>query len=128
MNQFIRSVEVEWSLASGVFFFQAEDGIRDVAVTGVQTCALPISVAMLHCGSNAKVDRPLAFDSAPVAGSMAGVGVAQTHGWVCEPSSTGPPIAWLVMVSEARRPLESARKSLRPGTMPVSTPRITRAV
>src|SRR2546429_5335108 len=28
------------------FFFQAEDGIRDVAVTGVQTCALPISEAM----------------------------------------------------------------------------------
>src|SRR2546429_3355495 len=27
------------------FFFQAEDGIRDVAVTGVQTCALPISAA-----------------------------------------------------------------------------------
>src|SRR2546422_11744419 len=25
------------------FFFQAEDGIRDVAVTGVQTCALPIA-------------------------------------------------------------------------------------
>src|SRR2546429_4499045 len=31
------SVRVAW-----VFFFQAEDGIRDVAVTGVQTCALPI--------------------------------------------------------------------------------------
>src|SRR2546429_8194403 len=29
-----------------VFFFQAEDGIRDVAVTGVQTCALPISAAL----------------------------------------------------------------------------------
>src|SRR2546429_9912599 len=28
-----------------IFFFQAEDGIRDVAVTGVQTCALPISIA-----------------------------------------------------------------------------------
>ena len=26
------------------FFFQAEDGIRDWSVTGVQTCALPISV------------------------------------------------------------------------------------
>src|SRR5690348_18175608 len=26
------------------FFFQAEDGIRDGRVTGVQTCALPISV------------------------------------------------------------------------------------
>src|SRR2546422_8334210 len=30
--------------AAIIFFFQAEDGIRDVAVTGVQTCALPISV------------------------------------------------------------------------------------
>src|SRR5258707_769721 len=27
------------------FFFQAEDGIRDIGVTGVQTCALPISAA-----------------------------------------------------------------------------------
>src|SRR5256885_12678127 len=26
------------------FFFQAEDGIRDYKVTGVQTCALPISI------------------------------------------------------------------------------------
>src|SRR5258708_22943259 len=31
--------------ASCFFFFQAEDGIRDDLVTGVQTCALPIS----HC-------------------------------------------------------------------------------
>src|SRR6185437_16701756 len=31
------------------FFFQAEDGIRDKLVTGVQTCALPISAA-LHEG------------------------------------------------------------------------------
>src|SRR2546429_7399518 len=35
-----RKEEVESEL--DVFFFQAEDGIRDVAVTGVQTCALPI--------------------------------------------------------------------------------------
>src|SRR5207248_3783229 len=28
---------------AGFFFFQAEDGIRDRTVTGVQTCALPIS-------------------------------------------------------------------------------------
>src|SRR5256885_5715022 len=28
------------------FFFQAEDGIRDYKVTGVQTCALPISVSV----------------------------------------------------------------------------------
>src|SRR5438270_12694421 len=28
------------------FFFQAEDGIRDLTVTGVQTCALPISAPL----------------------------------------------------------------------------------
>src|SRR5256886_8901520 len=31
-------------LAHLFFFFQAEDGIRDLTVTGVQTCALPISL------------------------------------------------------------------------------------
>src|SRR2546430_9713424 len=29
-----------------IFFFQAEDGIRDLTVTGVQTCALPIFVGL----------------------------------------------------------------------------------
>src|SRR2546428_8833403 len=42
-----------WSATQGIsdsrlilvfFFFQAEDGIRDLIVTGVQTCALPISI------------------------------------------------------------------------------------
>src|SRR2546422_3451073 len=33
---------------SMLFLFQAEDGIRDVAVTGVQTCALPIWGAQLE--------------------------------------------------------------------------------
>src|SRR2546430_1732228 len=31
-----------------LFFFQAEDGIRDLTVTGVQTCALPISMRNSH--------------------------------------------------------------------------------
>src|SRR5256885_5184677 len=35
------------SKRSYIFFFQAEDGIRDYKVTGVQTCALPISVRKL---------------------------------------------------------------------------------
>src|SRR3712207_7983830 len=48
------------------FFFQAEDGIRDIGVTGVQTCALPIcrlrpcggpSTACLACRSRAKAAR-----------------------------------------------------------------------
>src|SRR5438067_9321317 len=34
------------------FFFQAEDGIRDRNVTGVQTCALPISVSGSHACYN----------------------------------------------------------------------------
>src|SRR5688572_33095561 len=37
------------------FFFQAEDGIRDLTVTGVQTCALPI----LHWGLYRKYDPAL---------------------------------------------------------------------
>src|SRR2546428_7485561 len=35
--------ETSIGLCCLVFFFQAEDGIRDLIVTGVQTCALPIS-------------------------------------------------------------------------------------
>src|SRR3990170_7891313 len=33
------------------FFFQAEDGIRDDLVTGVQTCALPIYVVIAYVGA-----------------------------------------------------------------------------
>src|SRR5687768_18030802 len=36
------SAAQQWPFQLLSFFFQAEDGIRDVAVTGVQTCALPI--------------------------------------------------------------------------------------
>src|SRR2546425_7338526 len=38
-----------------IFFFQAEDGIRDKLVTGVQTCALPISLGLRPCGSTQKM-------------------------------------------------------------------------
>src|SRR5207248_6776452 len=40
------------------FFFQAEDGIRDRTVTGVQTCALPIYVLRLH-GETSRVELRL---------------------------------------------------------------------
>src|SRR5699024_11732138 len=36
------------------FYFQAEDGIRDRNVTGVQTCALPIYIPGLHFGQRAR--------------------------------------------------------------------------
>src|SRR5581483_12289253 len=46
-----------WSMPTFLldFFFQADDGIRDIGVTGVQTCALPISARVLHR------DAPLPF-------------------------------------------------------------------
>src|SRR5690606_40797183 len=46
------------------FFFQAEDGIRDFHVTGVQTCALPISGRSSSMRS-AATSRPLASSTAP---------------------------------------------------------------
>src|SRR3712207_6952381 len=64
------------------FFFQAEDGIRDIGVTGVQTCALPIFVIsnglawspdgalMFHSDSAAPwFDR---HDFDPATGAMSG--------------------------------------------------------
>src|SRR2546421_8028493 len=41
------------------FFFQAEDGIRDLIVTGVQTCALPISAKCLRYHPPVASSRPL---------------------------------------------------------------------
>src|SRR3712207_6899011 len=44
------------------FFFQAEDGIRDIGVTGVQTCALPICRVARHLGrrtSHARLNHKL---------------------------------------------------------------------
>src|SRR5260221_592809 len=42
------SIRTYGGVSTFFFFFQAEDGIRDHCVTGVQTCALPIYRAM--CG------------------------------------------------------------------------------
>src|SRR2546425_8891645 len=66
---------LEWGCGSMVFFFfQAEDGIRDKLVTGVQTCALPISALWAVCGmaggcmvgpnyARPAVDQPAHFKS-----------------------------------------------------------------
>src|SRR2546430_7895383 len=51
-----------WSIGDGrlvFFFFQAEDGIRDLTVTGVQTCALPIFATYFSVAR-------ISFRSAPV--------------------------------------------------------------
>src|SRR5690606_40204706 len=53
------------------FFFQAEDGIRDFHVTGVQTCALPIYTggAIAHATN---------FDTVAVAGGTINMALAST--------------------------------------------------
>src|SRR5256885_3639796 len=43
-----RHVTTREPICSLFFFFQAEDGIRDYKVTGVQTCALPILLIFLE--------------------------------------------------------------------------------
>src|SRR5215216_6861942 len=43
------------------FFFQAEDGIRDDLVTGVQTCALPISISTSFPGPPNASMPPITF-------------------------------------------------------------------
>src|SRR3712207_7439137 len=52
-----------------VFFFQAEAGIRDIGVTGVQTCALPICSAatgqIVITGGEAPVARAVTITPAP---------------------------------------------------------------
>src|SRR2546426_5245489 len=73
------------------FFFQAEDGIRDYKVTGVQTCALPISDSF-SAAESLRVDRSCrratALDPAMTVGTplswriSATVGVSKYLPWV----------------------------------------------
>src|SRR5262249_51254163 len=60
-----------------VFFFQAEDGIRDWSVTGVQTCALPICRAGHGCGPRR---ARLAGDEQVLAGGAAPGGLVRAEG------------------------------------------------
>src|SRR5260370_28250753 len=54
-----------------IFFFQAEDGIRDSSVTGVQTCALPISVDVVNGWSDWDQDVQFIVDDLNAAGIKA---------------------------------------------------------
>src|SRR5437870_5932006 len=61
------------------FFFQAEDGIRDGHVTGVQTCALPISE--LFMDGKAFNGNKSAATLIPPAFGLAGVNLHTWTGW-----------------------------------------------
>src|SRR5205807_3649377 len=88
-------------------FFQAEDGIRDYKVTGVQTCALPISDGEQHQslreGTWSANRTPAAFPSGPKC--------ARREGFI---SACG------------RRGESASRSFWRPG-LPASRPKIGRA-
>src|SRR3712207_7540528 len=43
------------------FFFQAEDGIRDIGVTGVQTCALPIWIEIKIGGLDLSINKAVLY-------------------------------------------------------------------
>src|SRR5437879_12679042 len=60
-------------MSCSVFFFQAEDGIRYTSVTGVQTCALPISPSSgPHLPARARRTGPTPAPSARSYGARAG--------------------------------------------------------
>src|SRR5258708_36251524 len=86
------------------FFFQAEDGIRDDLVTGVQTCALPISRASSTCTASRPRSRP---DWKPNASAA---------------SAPPPTDASLRLASAHRSPAPDVGLALRPPPRPNARP------
>src|SRR5699024_1567555 len=77
------------------FFFQAEDGIRDRNVTGVQTCALPISPPGAPADSDqaAHLSRAARRSRAADVGSAAPVIARTTTTRLAPASTTSPRVA-----------------------------------
>src|SRR2546430_13531904 len=73
--------------ALAFFFFQAEDGIRDLTVTGVQTCALPISPDWAAGGTVTLVtSRSDGGGSSMISGAALAVALSRS----AAPSNTAP--------------------------------------
>src|SRR2546430_11760423 len=82
-----------------VFFFQAEDGIRDLTVTGVQTCALPIFPGF-------KSQR---FPKAPVGLAFAGDPGFPTGGIYADTNNFAPRLGFSYAVRQGRHRSEERR-------------------
>src|SRR5690606_40075850 len=89
------------------FFFQAEDGIRDFHVTGVQTCALPILVAAARGLISNRPWTPLARQMA-LAGGMVLV-VAYISAAANGVGLLEPGLTWLLLME----PFQIGRASCR---------------
>src|SRR5258708_39681263 len=88
------------------FFFQAEDGIRDDLVTGVQTCALPICT----CATPGSPPAPRSRYSRAGESASARDDLTNTHG------HANPRPEWrLPAVTEDCRPVPPCRRPLRRG-------------
>src|SRR5436190_14979739 len=89
------------------FFFQAEDGIRDHCVTGVQTCALPICAIVRFNASKAALlglNRTMALELAQYGIRVNGVSPGFTHTDMTE-KAVGPKLMEYLNGSFARVPM-----------------------
>ena len=83
-----RILEIIFFFLYFFFFFQAEDGIRDWSVTGVQTCALPICVTTMFGGGTGPATGTNATTCTPGAWHIARM--YQALGSLPEPVSPAP--------------------------------------
>src|SRR5256885_10268993 len=86
-------------LISFVFFFQAEDGIRDYKVTGVQTCALPICSAGVTEQLNSRSRRRRRWRAARQFARFASSTMSRAETLIGPPRASPP----IVIRSEERR-------------------------
>src|SRR3712207_6039845 len=91
------------------FFFQAEDGIRDIGVTGVQTCALPICIILAFGIGIILGDIPTALVMGAV-GELAFMGFGVGAGGTVPPNPMGPGIIGTIMA------ITMKQQGMEPGT------------
>src|SRR5260370_30583925 len=74
-------------LLSFFFFFQAEDGIRDSSVTGVQTCALPIYICP-GCGPiDGRSSTPITVNGPATGANIANLPGAASYTFQVQPAN-----------------------------------------
>src|SRR2546429_4878443 len=104
------------------FFFQAEDGIRDVAVTGVQTCALPISGIIHPRGPHGAAQLPAKrFVPFPTTSLVLAAATTVARLVAAQPRRkddlTHPVRSFLAQGETHRQPFRSPTRMLAPGPL-----------